>query len=123
MRGSISKAWPIQYPRIAQIAAAPAAINILRRSYRDFWIGSPIFSAGAGGNAGLAPVRCASASGRAGSGAGVVGRLSVEGSAGFGIGIRVSEVWANASPEKQQIIAAQAMNASGDCLLIMSHFE
>jgi hypothetical protein len=30
MRGSISKAWLIQYPRIAQIAAAPAAIRILR---------------------------------------------------------------------------------------------
>src|SRR4051812_39838816 len=37
-------------------------------------IGVPVFSAGAGGNAGCAPAFCASASGRAGSGAGVVGR-------------------------------------------------
>ena len=40
-----------------------------------FLIGSPIFSAGAGGNAGFAPAFCASLSGRAGSGAGVVGRV------------------------------------------------
>jgi hypothetical protein len=37
-------------------------------------IGVPVFSAGADGNAGAAPVVCAAASGRAGSGAGVVGR-------------------------------------------------
>ena len=37
-------------------------------------IGGAIFSAGAGGSAGSAPAFCASASGRAGSGAGVVGR-------------------------------------------------
>jgi hypothetical protein len=37
-------------------------------------IGAAVFSAGAGGNAGVAPAFCASASGRAGSGAGVVGR-------------------------------------------------
>jgi hypothetical protein len=37
-------------------------------------IGGAIFSAGAGGNADAAPVVCAGASGRAGSGAGVVGR-------------------------------------------------
>ncbi len=42
--------------------------------YFYFLIGSPIFSAGAGGSAGFAPAFCASASGRAGSGAGVVGR-------------------------------------------------
>src|SRR6476646_8679493 len=38
-------------------------------------IGGAIFSAGAGGSAGCAPCFCASASGRAGSGAGVVGRV------------------------------------------------
>ena len=38
-------------------------------------IGGATFSAGAGGSAGLAPSFCASASGRAGSGAGVVGRV------------------------------------------------
>src|SRR6185437_12827368 len=37
-------------------------------------IGGAVFSAGAGGRAGLAPSCCACASGRAGSGAGVVGR-------------------------------------------------
>ena len=38
-------------------------------------IGGAIFSAGAGGSTGLAPAFCASGSGRAGSGAGVVGRV------------------------------------------------
>lgn len=37
-------------------------------------IGGAIFSAGAGGKTGFAPAFCASRSGRAGSGAGVVGR-------------------------------------------------
>jgi hypothetical protein len=37
-------------------------------------IGAAVFSAGADGSAGVAPAFCASASGRAGSGAGVVGR-------------------------------------------------
>ena len=40
-----------------------------------FLTGSPIFSAGAAGKAGLAPFFWASASGRAGSGGGVVGRV------------------------------------------------
>ena len=38
-------------------------------------IGGPIFSAGAGGNAAFAPCRWASGAGRAGSGAGLVGRV------------------------------------------------
>src|SRR6266403_1159076 len=37
-------------------------------------IGAAVFSAGAGGSAGCAPAFCACPSGRAGSGAGVVGR-------------------------------------------------
>ena len=40
-----------------------------------FSIGGPIFSAGAGGNAAFAPCRSASGAGRAGSGAGLVGRV------------------------------------------------
>jgi hypothetical protein len=49
-----------------------------------FRTGSPIFSGGAAGKAGVAPAFCASGSGRAGSGAGVVGRVPPGfGSAGF----------------------------------------
>ncbi|MBO4223333.1 hypothetical protein GRB70_12955 [Bradyrhizobium neotropicale] len=44
------------------------------RGNHFFWTGGAVFSAGAGGSAGCAPVFCASGSGRAGSGAGVVGR-------------------------------------------------
>jgi hypothetical protein len=40
-----------------------------------FSIGGATFSAGAGGNAGLAPSCCAAGAGCAGSGAGVVGRV------------------------------------------------
>ena len=48
-------------------------------------IGSAVFSAGAGGSAGWAPAFCASASGRAGSGGTLDGRVPVVvGSAGAG---------------------------------------
>ena|SRR6185312_209258 len=46
----------------------------MTESYFFSGIGGAIFSAGAGGSAGLAPSFWASALGRAGSGAGVVGR-------------------------------------------------
>jgi hypothetical protein len=52
------------------------------KAYRSL-IGGAIFSAGAGGKAGAAPVFCASASGRAGYGATPLGRVPVvAGSAG-----------------------------------------
>jgi hypothetical protein len=61
----------LQHLKIVMAGLVPA-ISI-QGSY--FLTGSPIFSAGAGGNAGLAPFFCASGSGRAGSGGGVVGRV------------------------------------------------
>src|SRR3977135_3713698 len=52
------------------------------KTYRSL-IGAAVFSAGAGGKAGVAPAFCASVSGRAGSGAVSPGRLPVvAGSAG-----------------------------------------
>ena len=50
-----------------------AVAELAGRGYFSL-IGVPVFSAGAGGSAGCAPAFCASTSGRAGSGAGVVGR-------------------------------------------------
>src|SRR5215470_15764727 len=55
------------------VAELTAQTALTSRSYFSL-IGVPVFSAGAGGSAGCAPAFCASGSGRAGSGAGVVGR-------------------------------------------------
>jgi hypothetical protein len=60
--------------RLAEHRLVEQSINPDAWAY-FFSIGGPIFSAGAGGNAGFAPCRWASGSGRAGSGAGVVGRV------------------------------------------------
>src|ERR1700761_3593750 len=54
--------------------ASTRACSTLELERYFCWIGGAIFSAGAGGSTGLAPSFCACASGRAGSGAGVVGR-------------------------------------------------
>ncbi|QOZ47931.1 hypothetical protein XH89_33945 [Bradyrhizobium sp. CCBAU 53340] len=51
----------------------PAYVTSSRRGY-FFSSGGAIFSAGAGGSAGLVAAPCVCGSGRAGSGAGVVGR-------------------------------------------------
>ncbi|PSO19113.1 hypothetical protein C7G42_12460 [Bradyrhizobium sp. MOS003] len=55
------------------MAGTSPAKTLLARTPYFFSIGGAIFSAGAGGNAGFA-APCVCGSGRAGSGAGVVGR-------------------------------------------------
>src|SRR5438552_13516097 len=55
-------------------ALRACAGNDVLECYFFSGIGGAVFSAGAGGSAGVAPAFCASLSGRAGSGAGVVGR-------------------------------------------------
>ena len=73
-----------------RIRACARTRNDGRGNYRSL-IGGAVFSAGAGGNAGVAPDFCAWISGRAGSGAGVVGRsppgLDSAGGVSWGAGV------------------------------------